>query len=71
MSVTTCMRRVISARTDTGMLTSLVHLQDKPDKLAALLVDFWKRNTTTLVLPPKMGSASGRNSQPVKMVGDV
>jgi hypothetical protein len=42
--------------------------QDKPEKLAAVLVDFWRRNTTTLVLPPKIGGAPA--AQPVKMVGE-
>jgi protein phosphatase methylesterase 1 len=43
-------------------------VQDKPEKLAAIIVDFWKRNTTTLVLPPKIGGPS--TAQPVKMVGE-
>ncbi|KAJ9104717.1 hypothetical protein QFC20_004489 [Naganishia adeliensis] len=42
--------------------------EDKPEKLAAVIVDFWKRNTTTLVLPPKIGGAP--RTQPVKMVGE-
>jgi hypothetical protein len=42
--------------------------QDKPERLAAILIDFWKRNTTTLVLPPKIGQ---NNTQAVKMVGDT
>ncbi|KAI5450636.1 Protein phosphatase methylesterase 1 [Naganishia albida] len=42
--------------------------EDKPEKLAAVIVDFWKRNTTTLVLPPKIGSAPA--AQAVKMVGE-
>ncbi|GHJ90360.1 hypothetical protein NliqN6_6762 [Naganishia liquefaciens] len=42
--------------------------EDKPEKLAAIIVDFWKRNTTTLVLPPKIGGPS--TAQPVKMVGE-
>lgn len=44
--------------------------EDKPEKVAALLVDFWKRNTTTIVLPPKIGSPVA-STQAVKMVGDA
>jgi protein phosphatase methylesterase 1 len=43
--------------------------QDKPAKLATVLVEFWRRNTTTLVLPPKMGSTAA--AQQLKMVGDA
>ncbi|KAJ9099158.1 hypothetical protein QFC21_004038 [Naganishia friedmannii] len=42
--------------------------EDKPEKLAAIIVDFWKRNTTTLILPPKIGSRP--SAQSVKMVGE-
>lgn len=49
-------------------LRAELFLQDKPQKLAAVIVDFWKRNTTTLVLPPKIGGAP--RTQPVKMVGE-
>lgn len=51
------------------VLPDQLDTQDKPEKLASILVEYWKRNTTPLVLPPKIGSPG--SVQKVKMVGET
>lgn len=45
--------------------------EDDPDRLAKVVIAFWKRNTQLLVLPPKVGEAWGGQTRKVVEVKGV